>query len=112
MSVSVAVNNSSRRPLFFSIAGALIVLIALEVMLGWIFGVDVMRRVAPNVAAMKFNTAFCFLLAGLAFILLFYCDRFLPRVFCHGFCFVIIAVVALSLSQDVFHWSAGIDELI
>src|ERR1700748_3403246 len=112
MPSSVVVNNPSRKPLFFSIAGAFIVLIALDVMLGWVFNVDVMRRVVPGVAAMKFNTAFCFFLLGSAFLLLFYCDRFVHRAFCYGFSLFVIAFILLSLSQDVFGWSAGIDELV
>src|ERR1700744_1098665 len=100
----------SRKLTFFNIAAAIIIFIAVLVILGWLLDIDILPRLIPGTAGMKFNTAFCFLLCGVAFLLLLYCDHFLPRVFFRGICLFVIAFALFSLSQDVFHWSAGIDE--
>jgi PAS domain S-box-containing protein len=111
MAINASFDSASRRPLFFSIAGWFIVLIALSVMIGWMLNIPVLTQVFPHVAAMKFNTALCFLLSGSAFLLLFYCHRVTSRAFCYGFCLALIGFAMLSASQDVFGWSAGIDQL-
>lgn len=50
---------------------ALVVAIAgLVVMAGWIFDVEVLKRVHPDWVSMKFSTAFCFFLCGLMLVLL------------------------------------------
>ena len=50
--------------------GAALVVLGLSVMYGWIFGVGILTSVLPGWPNMKFNPALCFVLLGLAFILI------------------------------------------
>lgn len=50
--------------------GAALVVLGLSVMSGWIFDVGILKSVLPGWPPMKFNPALCFVLLGLAFILI------------------------------------------
>src|SRR6185312_574510 len=45
-------------------------LIGLTVMLGWIFGINVLESLVPNTVTMKFNTAVSFLMSGIMLYLI------------------------------------------
>jgi hypothetical protein len=60
--------QSSRRVLFI-LVGAGIVLMAVVVLIGWIFHLPGLTAVFPGYPTMKFNTALAFLFAGLATML-------------------------------------------
>ena len=45
-----------------------VITIALLVIIGWLFGIEPLKRVMPHLHSMKFNTALYFLLAGMALL--------------------------------------------
>ncbi len=51
-------------------SGALVILSGLLVLIGWIFGVEVLKRVGPEYVAMNPLTAICFILSGIGLWLL------------------------------------------
>ena len=53
-----------------AVAGAVVAGVGLLVLIGWMFGLDAFKSVLPGLATMKANTALCFLLAGVALLLL------------------------------------------
>ena len=81
----------------------------IAVLLGWMFDIPSLTQPIPTVASMKVNTAIGLALAGL-------CLR-LRVAGIHPYaavilgCFVVLLGV-ITLSQDVFGYSAGIDELL
>lgn len=80
------------------------------VMAGWLFHVSMLTRVAQHYTSMKFNTAFCFLLAGLA--LLFYCnENRVSRALYRVACVLIVCTGLFTVLQDIFAINLGIDEL-
>jgi PAS domain S-box-containing protein len=52
------------------VAGAVLAGVGSSVLAGWIFGVDALKRVLPNLPTMKANTALCFFFAGVSLLLL------------------------------------------
>ena len=51
-------------PRFFSILLGITAVTAVFVMVGWVFGIDVLTRIAPGLPSMKFTTALSFLLSA------------------------------------------------
>ena len=76
------------------------------VLLGWIFNVDTMKTLLPELASMKVNTAISFTLLG--FGLLFVRQN--PAL-TQILALVILILSLLSLSQYILGWNLGIDEL-
>lgn len=90
--------------------------IGLLVLFGWMLDVAILKSVLPNWVSMKVNTAICFLLSGIVLILLN--NKFLETVPTkHKIAATIISVIiifigAISLSEYIFNFNTGIDELI
>lgn len=87
--------------------------IGFAALLGWIFDVDVLKRIHPSLVNMKANTAICLMLVSAAVLLLqdtpaSTIKRRIAQVFA-----VIVAFVGLiTLSQHIFGWDVGIDQLL
>ncbi len=82
-------------------------------LLGWTLGVDVMRSLVPGTVTMKPNTALCLIVIGLALAALV--PRYTrPRVRTAARigAAAVAALSLLVLSQYVFGWNAGVDELL
>jgi len=80
------------------------------VIVSWIFHLPGLETYFPQYVSMRFNTALCFLLAGAALLSTQYRHKNAG-----GWLILLAAsttfVGALSLSQNMFHYNAGIDEL-
>src|SRR5688500_3188911 len=51
------------------LAGILVVTISCVVLIGWVFDIAIFKSVIPDLATMKFNTAFALLLLGISLLL-------------------------------------------
>jgi PAS domain S-box-containing protein len=80
-----------------------------SVLAAWLFDIRWLRQPIPTAASMKPNTAVGIAGAGLALWLLAQSRH--PRL-AAGLGAVVALVALVTLSQDVFGWSAGIDELL
>src|SRR5450631_645507 len=81
------------------------------VMIGWIFNVPVLQSIVPGFIAMRFNAALCFVLFGSALLTTqYYRPKYLTLVF---FILSLLGtfIGLLTLSQDLFHFSTGLDQL-
>jgi diguanylate cyclase (GGDEF)-like protein/PAS domain S-box-containing protein len=98
---------------FSRAASITIILIGSLVLLGWMLNIPVLKSILPGIASMKANTASAFILAGLALWLIFResatrLERYVAQV-----CALIIALVGLlTLSEYMFGWQLGIDQLL
>jgi PAS domain S-box-containing protein len=85
---------------------------------GWLLGIDVLKSVWPGWVSMKINTALCFIVAGLSLGL----RRSEPSPVEVGTAWLnraatvcaalVVAVGLLSLSEYLFGWNLGLDELV
>ncbi len=92
-------------------AGAAAMLVGGLALLGWLLNIASLTGVLPGLATMKPNTAIGFVLAGLSIQLQTIASG-RGRAAAQG-CSALVALVGLAtLSQDVFGWNAGIDELV
>ncbi|HSA92347.1 MAG TPA: response regulator, partial [Terriglobales bacterium] len=101
---------------FARAAGLGTTLVGLGVLCGWLFDIASLKSVFPGLVAMKFNTALGFVLTGIALWFLAPDSaserKRGPRIaamICAG---LVALVGALSLSEYVFTWNAGIDQLL
>jgi PAS domain S-box-containing protein len=81
------------------------------VLFGWWRDIPAIRTVLPGLASMKFNTATCFALSGLA---LFALSLQRPR-FAHAgraLGALVLLLSAATISQDLFNWNLGIDNML
>ncbi|MEH1999439.1 MAG: ATP-binding protein [Nostoc sp.] len=106
------------------VAGAIAVFVGSLVLVGWCFGIEVLKRGFPgSPATMKVNTALCFVLCGVSLWLFLKAQRsrgertiensphsslLISRV-----CGIAVTTIAaLTLCEYLFGWNLGIDELL
>ena len=93
---------------------AFVIIIPIIVILGWIFNIEIFKTGFPGShSTMKFNTAFCFLLAGISLALL-QKERLSPSkwLLWQILTSTLIIIPTLTLIQYIFGWQLGIDQLI
>ena len=84
-------------------------LVGMIVIMGWIFNIEIVTTVFSGYASMKFNSAFCFVLSGIALLLFF--DE---RRYSHSFQMIlsasVLAIGVFTFSEYFFKYTTGIDE--
>jgi len=97
-------------------AAIIIGLTAVIVIIGWIFDIPVFKSVNPDFVTMKANTAISFLLIGLSLLLLQKPDSGelsrRRRSFAYVCAFIVSLIGLLTLSEYIFGWNLGIDQLL
>jgi signal transduction histidine kinase len=95
------------------LSGVSTCLIGILVLCGWILGIEFLKSLNPSYVSMKANTSVCFILFGssLLFHELLPVGKFV-KIVSRLFILVIIAISLLSLSEYLFRWNSGIDELL
>ena len=91
--------------------GAALVVLGLSVMCGWIFGVVILTSVLPGWPNMKFNPALCFVLLGLAFILI-QRPRAPARIGAVICAIAIAAIAGATVAEYLSGHDFGIDQLV
>lgn len=89
-------------------------IVGAAVLVGWAFDIEFLKSVFPGLVTMKANTAFCFMLAGVG-LWFSQSERANTRLFrvISRVCFFIVAFVGLlTLSEYLFGWNLGIDQLL
>jgi hypothetical protein len=87
--------------------------LGLAVLLGWLFDIDLLKRIHPSLVSMKANTAVCLMLIASSVLLLE--DRLaspLRRRVAYVFAAFVGVVGLLSLSEHLFGWDLRIDQLL
>ncbi len=88
--------------------GILTVLVSCLVITGWFFDITLLKTVFPGWVPMKFNTAVCFGLLGIALAVAGNSNRQGLRF---AVCLPVILIASLTLLEHVLHLNLGIDEL-
>ncbi|HKG78976.1 MAG TPA: hypothetical protein VKA78_06140, partial [Pyrinomonadaceae bacterium] len=82
-------------------------------LLGWIFDIEILKRIHPTLVNMKANTAICLMLSAASLLLLqnrpvSNTRRLVVQLFA-----AIVGIVGLiTLSEHVFGWNTGLDLLL
>jgi len=94
-----------------TIISLLSIVIGIVVIIGWAFNLPGLQTIFPQYVSMEFNAALLFILLGATLLL----TQFPAKKYNTLFIIVLSSLVALagilSLSQDIFHFNAGIDHL-
>ena len=95
----------------FISTGIFILILGAIAVTGWFLHIGVFKSVFPSYATMKFNTGLCFIITGLSFIILIRYDTLFSKSLFRALlvCFGFLSII--SFSQDLFHYSAGVDQL-
>ena len=94
------------------VAGAFAVIVGCLVIAGWVFDVEVLKRIVPGLVAMNPVTALAFVLSGVSLTLLLGEDRGPNRVVARGLALVVALVGLLKLAEILFGWEIGVDRLL
>jgi two-component system, sporulation sensor kinase E len=93
-----------------TVIAILAIITGIVVITGWVLDLPGLENIFPKYVSMRFNTALCFILLGAALLL----TQYQPnnnKTFFFILSLILTFIGALSLSQDVFHFNAGIDQL-
>ncbi|HEY9702331.1 MAG TPA: PAS domain-containing protein, partial [Allocoleopsis sp.] len=93
---------------------AVVIIIPIIVIFGWIFNIEIFKTGWPGShSTMKFNTAFCFLLAGISLAILQKqkLSKWQTRIY-YLLIFLVILITLLTLIQYVFNCNLGIDQML
>ena len=104
------VENYNKYRAFIIPVTILVVIMAVMVMIGWINHIDILTTVLPGYAAMKFNTALCFILLSCSLM----CAVIHPRagIFCQLLGFSAFVLGTLSFIQHLVHLDFNVNTLI
>ena len=87
--------------------------IGFAALLGWIFDIEVLKRIHPSLVTMKANTSVCLMLVGVSVLLLQDQPESAVKRGIAQVCAVIVAIVGLlTLSQHIFGWNVGLDQML
>lgn len=91
-------------------ASVVVAVAGLAVMVGWLFDIPILKSILPHYVSMKFNTALGFVFAGTALWCLL-CEGKWWRELGRALAILVFALGAMSLSEYVWGWDLGIDNL-
>lgn len=93
-------------------AGLITVGVGVTVLAGWLFGIPIFKSFLPGIPAMRFNTALSFILLGSSIWLLQHEDvAFTRKRIGRILAGLVLLLCLLTLSEYMFRWNLGIDEL-
>lgn len=110
--LSATLNRTTRR------LGMVVIAVALAVVAGWILDTEALRRIAAGLPTMKPNTALCFALAGAVLVLGGQSPGSRTTALAAGpapamvLASISIVIAGLTLSEYLFDWNAGVDQLL
>lgn len=104
-------HRDHKRSILFASTGIFIIALGVIALFGWILNVGAFKSVFPAYATMKFNTALCFIISGASFLLITTYNSLPLKSLVKLLLFGIGGFALISISQDIFHYSAGIDQL-
>jgi PAS domain S-box-containing protein len=103
---------ATRHPMLATrLLAGMAMLLGICVLFGWWLDITAIRTVLPGLVSMRFNTAACFVLCGLALLLISLQRPALDRL-ASALGVLVLALGGATLSQDVFGWNLGIDTLL
>ena len=96
-----------------SSAGILTCAIGTVALLGWTLDLEMLKSVVPGFVSMKFNTALCFGMAGMALLLIRTGKPAFPALLAARCCAVAVAVIGgMNLVEDLGRIDFGIDQAL
>ncbi|HIJ89939.1 MAG: response regulator [Desulfobulbaceae bacterium] len=91
-------------------AALLVAVLGLMVLLGWVFDIPLLKSVLPGAVTMKANAGLCFLLAGGSLFLTLQKPGW--QRLSLGMALAVTAISLATLSEYLFGWQPGIDQLL
>ncbi len=113
MSIPSIAHPNSRFRSFAQVGSVVVFLVGCLALMGWVFNIDILKSILPGAVTMKANTAVCFLLAGASLWLALNntTDRRIHRLG-QAFAIGVALIGLLTLSEYLFGWDLGIDQLL
>ena len=82
-------------------------------LLGWIFDIEILKRIHPTLVNMKANTAVCVMLSAACLLLLENRPISDKRRLLVQVCAATVAIVGLiTFTEHLFNWNTGLDQLL
>lgn len=97
---------------FVKVASVLVISIGCLVLIGWVFDIAILKSVLPKMVTMKANTALGFVVAGTSLLIVTKPTNRKLRLLAVVCSLFIISLGLSTLSEYLFDWNLGIDELL
>src|SRR3989338_2285156 len=95
------------------IGSIIIITIGCLALIGWIFNIQTLTSILPNLVTMKVNTSLAFILSGLSLrISLVERPGKMTRFICQLCALVVVIVSLLTICEYIFNWNLGIDQAL
>jgi PAS domain S-box-containing protein len=93
--------------------GIISITVGILVILGWLLNIPLLKSMNPDFISMKPNTALCFIMSGIAIVLVYENDRpQLYKIIARGLLGIILLISTVNLLEYILNWNAGIDEFL
>jgi len=86
------------------------ILVGFLAITGWIFDIQVLKSVITGFPNMKFNSAVCFILAGISLIMLL-SEKTSSRSVSKLLSLLVFLIGLISFTENLFHYNSGLDDL-
>jgi PAS domain S-box-containing protein len=101
---------SSRNITAVTVISLISIFVGIVVLISWVYNITILQTIVKNYASMKFNTALCFVLLGLALPLTPSQNKKYKGVIYLTLSFAILLVSTFSLLQYLFNFNSGLDQ--
>jgi PAS domain S-box-containing protein len=100
------------KPIVIS-TGVISITVGSLVILGWILNIQVLKSLNPEYISMKANTALCFIMSGIAVVLLYESNRTeWLKILARFLLGIVLLISSINLLEYILGWNAGIDEFL
>jgi PAS domain S-box-containing protein len=110
----MVLNNShtTRYKGIITFAGLLLQLTGIVVLFGWIFNIEILKRISAEYPSMKVNTALGMVFLSIAYLSLIYGTGKKYKSIAYTAIIPVLIIGCMSVTENVFYTNLGIDELL
>lgn len=101
---------TSRNVKAVTVISLISILIGIAVLISWVYNITILQTIGRDYASMKFDTALCFVLSGIAMLLTRSTNSKVSRVIYLTLSFTVLLIGTTALLQYLLNFNSGLDQ--